>query len=110
MDEKPILGGFLKSFPAFLLRIAIAYSIFLVALYAFQRHLLHHPHRYDHERLIRTVQAEGGSLWPSDASYRGILFAAGNMQPRGTILLFHGNAGSALDRRYYVRHLLPLGF
>ncbi len=110
MDKKSILGGFLRSFSSFLLRVAIAYSIFLVVLYVFQGHLLYHPHRYDHETLIKSVQAEGGSLWPSDASYRGIFFATPNGQRRGTIMVFHGNAGSALDRGYYVQQLLPLGF
>ena len=110
MGTKSRAGGFLKSCPLFLLRVVIAYSLFLVALYVFQRHLLHHPDTYDHAVLIRNAQAEGGSLWPSDTAYRGILFANPNQDSRGTILLFHGNAGSALDRGYYVRHLLPLGF
>lgn len=110
MGKQSRAGGFLKRWPLFLLRVVLAYSIFLTALYIFQRHLLHHPHKYDHATLIRNTQVEGGSLWPSDTAYRGILFANPNQDSRGTIILFHGNAGSALDRGYYVRHLLPLGF
>jgi hypothetical protein len=93
-----------------LLRVAIAYALFLTVLYAVQRSLLHHPHTYDHATLIRHAQSQGGTLWPADGPYRGILFAAPALNVRGTILLFHGNAGSALDRGYYVRQFVPLGF
>lgn len=110
MGKQSAAGGFLKRCPLVLLRVVIAYALFLTALYIFQRHLLHHPHTYDHAALIRKTQVEGGALWPTDTAYRGILFANPNQDSRGTILLFHGNAGSALDRGYYVRQLLPLGF
>jgi uncharacterized protein len=110
MGKQSEAGGFLKRCPLVLLRVVIAYALFLTALYIFQRHLLHHPHTYDHAVLIRKTQVEGGALWPTDTAYRGILFANPNQDSRGTILLFHGNAGSALDRGYYVRQLLPLGF
>ena len=110
MSTQARAGGFLKRCSLVLLRVVIAYALFLTAVYIFQRHLLHHPHTYDHATLIRNVQVDGGALWPSDTAYRGILFATPNPDARGTILLFHGNAGSALDRGYYVRQLLPLGF
>ena len=110
MGTQASAGRFLSRCPRVVLRAVIAYALFLTGLYACQRQLLHHPHTYDHAALVRDTQRAGGALWPSDTAYRGILFAPLTPDARGTILLFHGNAGSALDRGYYVQQLLPLGF
>lgn len=110
MGTQASAGRFLSRFPRVVLRAVIAYALVLTALYACQRHLLHHPHTYEHAALVRHTLVAGGALWPDDTAYRGILFAPPNPAARGTILLFHGNAGSALDRGYYVQQLRPLGF
>lgn len=110
MGTQASAGRFLSRCPRVVLRAVIAYALVLTALYACQRQLLHHPHTYDHAALVRHTQRAGGALWPSDTAYRGILFTPLTPDARGTILLFHGNAGSALDRGYYVQQLLPLGF
>ncbi len=100
----------LRRCPRFLLSAVLAYALALAPAYLFQRSLLHHPDTYDHAALLRTTQVQGGALWPSDPAYRGLLFAPPTTPTKGTVLLFHGNAGSALDRGYYVQQLLPLGF
>ena len=110
MGTQASAGRFLGRCPRVVLRAVIAYALVLTAVYACQRHLLHHPHTYDHAALVRHTQRAGGALWPSATAYRGILFAPRTPDARGTILLFHGNAGSALDRGYYVQQLPPLGF
>jgi hypothetical protein len=50
-------------------------------------------------------------FWPSDKnSYSGFISTAENNHVRGTVIVFHGNAGTAADRTYYVEALEPLGY
>jgi hypothetical protein len=50
-------------------------------------------------------------LWPqTPADYRGLIAAREGPAPQGTIVLFHGNGGTALDRGFYVSPLGSLGF
>ena len=54
---------------------------------------------------------ENLSLWPaSSANYRGLIVAQDTPAPNGTIVLFHGNGGTALDRGFYLEPLMELGF
>jgi len=50
-------------------------------------------------------------FWPSGPEgYRGFIGTEGPAAPRGTIVVFHGNAGTAADRLYYLKALEPLGY
>ena len=50
-------------------------------------------------------------LWPADGTaYRGLVSAHPLGTTRGTIVVFHGNAGLAAYRLRYVQALEPLGF
>lgn len=50
-------------------------------------------------------------FWPSGPDdYRGFAAMVPDGTVRGTILVFHGNAGTASDRTYYVQALAPLGY
>jgi alpha-beta hydrolase superfamily lysophospholipase len=48
--------------------------------------------------------------WPDAESHVGFLPADVPAEPRGTFLVWHGNAGTALDRRYFARALGARGF
>lgn len=51
------------------------------------------------------------AFWPSGpAGYRGFVSPAGGGRSRGTVVVFHGNAGTAADRAYYAAALTPLGY
>ena len=53
------------------------------------------------------LAAKGLQFWPAGpADYRGYIDTGGREDIKGTIIVFHGNAGTAADREYY---LLPLG-
>lgn len=57
------------------------------------------------------LAAENMSLWRGEASdYRGLIAAGRNSAPNGTIVLFHGNGGTAFDRGFYMEPLTKLGF
>ena len=50
-------------------------------------------------------------LWPATAvDYQGLVAASDAPAPNGTIVLFHGNGGTALDREFYFEPLMKLGF
>lgn len=87
----------------------LIYLVLLALVFFVQRRLLYLPATTPpHERV---VQAAGLTFWPARAEpHRGFLAAEQPHTPRGTVIVFHGNAGSAADRSYYVRALAPLGY
>jgi alpha-beta hydrolase superfamily lysophospholipase len=76
-------------------------------LFLMQRQLLYYPGPPLPPE--QSLQAAGLALWP-DADYRGIGPAAGADYPNGTVVVFHGNAGTAADRAFYTRALGSLGY
>ena len=81
--------------------IIVTTSIYLavVAMMFFkQRSLLYLPSKFG----LTTEQADALSLkkWPDDIQYRGYLHDPTNAQR--TIVIFHGNAGEAAHRKYYL--------
>ena len=49
--------------------------------------------------------------WPADdGNYRGFISTLPGGHAKGTVIVFHGNAGTAADRDYYVQALAPLGY
>ena len=86
-------------------------GVLTVGMFLFQNALLYLPDRYELTTLLHRARAVGLDLWPSaDASYRGVMAASRVPEERGTVVVFHGNAGSALDRVPYVSALAPLGY
>jgi|LSQX01.1.fsa_nt_gb pimeloyl-ACP methyl ester carboxylesterase len=74
-----------------------------------QNHFLYYPGR----RLPTTGELGVLNLrfWPSGpAAYRGFIGAATIAAAQGTVIVFHGNAGTAADRAYYADALAPLGY
>jgi uncharacterized protein len=50
-------------------------------------------------------------MWPEQgAAYQGIVSKKGPANFKGTVMIFHGNAGSAISRRYYIAALETRGF
>jgi pimeloyl-ACP methyl ester carboxylesterase len=59
----------------------------------------------------RMLGYENMKLWQATASdYQGLIAASDAPAPNGTIVLFHGNGGTALDRGFYLEPLMELGF
>jgi pimeloyl-ACP methyl ester carboxylesterase len=49
--------------------------------------------------------------WQASATdYRGVVAFNEIAKPKGTVIVFHGNAGRAADRTYYVKTLSSLGY
>lgn len=99
--------------PLFILVVAllIAYCLAALFLYLGQNRFLYHPQRYLLEEAKERAQQLGLQTWPLGTP---MACAFVTLSPpdsvRGTFLVFHGNAGTALDRVDYVSDLQPLGF
>jgi uncharacterized protein len=60
------------------------------------------------EELLRTNHLK---LWQEVATdYRGIVAFSEIAKPKGTVIVFHGNAGKAADRILYIEALSALGY
>ena len=59
----------------------------------------------------KLLATENLKLWPATVlDYRGLISDSDVFAPNGTIVLFHGNGGTALDRGFYFEPLMKLGF
>jgi pimeloyl-ACP methyl ester carboxylesterase len=74
-----------------------------------QNDMLYYPSSYvpgQNELAAHHIQ-----FWPSGPDgYRGFVSTVRVTDPKGTIIVFHGNAGTAADRTYYVNDLPALGY
>jgi pimeloyl-ACP methyl ester carboxylesterase len=58
-----------------------------------------------------SLKANHLKLWQVSATdYRGVVAFSEIAKPKGTVIVFHGNAGKAADRTYYIGTLLALGY
>ncbi|MBI4633411.1 MAG: alpha/beta hydrolase [Deltaproteobacteria bacterium] len=60
---------------------------------------------------MEELAADAMEFWPSGPNgYRGFIGTAGIKDIKGTVIVFHGNAGTASDRIYYVKTLGALRY
>jgi uncharacterized protein len=94
-----------------LLRLGLYYIILVVIMTIAQNYLLYAPTKYTFLDLSYKGKLCGLSPWPVDSEeYLGLISRDPDQMKRGTVVVFHGNAGSALDRIYYSQALVKLGF
>jgi len=93
-----------------LLGAAALLALLAAALHLGQRALLYFPVRAPEDEAVRAAAREGLSPWrDGEGRLRGWRLATPPAAPRAVLLVFHGNAGAALDRAHYARSLAPLG-
>jgi uncharacterized protein len=77
----------------------------------FQDHLISLPQTLSADAVESRAAALGLVPWPAgQADVRGFLADAPATGTKGTVIVFHGNAGTALGRAYYVDSLTRLGY
>ncbi len=97
--------------PGILLRVLIIYVIVVLLAYIFQNRLIYLPHRTNLGQLKQAAHFNGLKLWPrEDTDYRGLIPDNSPSAAGGTVIVFHGNAGAAIDRQYYIPPLQKQGF
>ena len=80
------------------------YLLLALFIYFSQYSLLHHPQTYSLKDLTSFADANDIKLWPSTEQYLGLLKEPAGQPAKGTVIIFHGNAGSAANRTHYFRH------
>jgi pimeloyl-ACP methyl ester carboxylesterase len=74
-----------------------------------QYHMLYYPS--PHLPSASELAADNIAFWPlGPASYRGFIGTTEIRNIKGTVVVFHGNAGTAADRAYYVKALSSIGY
>ena len=101
-DWKPLRRGLWRFARPFL----IAYLLVVVGIASFQRKLIYFPARSSEEFLVRTAHAESLEPWRDES---GVLIGWVHRQKQRPItarfLVFHGNAGYAVNRAHYAASL-----
>ncbi|TAK60635.1 MAG: alpha/beta hydrolase [Methylobacter sp.] len=93
-----------------MLSILLTYFLLLLIVFLFQRKMIYFPNTYslDHQQLL--ADQAGLKLWPSTDNYLGLISKTPQTVSKGTVIVFHGNAGSATNRTYYLAPLEKLGY
>jgi pimeloyl-ACP methyl ester carboxylesterase len=99
-----------RNYKMFFVRMLIYVLILTALVYLLQGWLIYQPERYPVSELSQAAHLTSIRLWPtSDEEYRGLVRSRATGD-RGTIIVFHGNAGSAFHRLHYIEALERLGF
>ncbi len=87
----------------------IGYLIVCTLAYLFQRNMLYYPDtEYPDEKELKRI---GLKTWPETGSgYKAVVSLTPSGAGKGVVVVFHGNAGAAWHRYYYVQALEPLGY
>lgn len=84
--------------------------MFLLIIFLFQRELIYFPETYSQDRQTEIISSFNLKPLPVPENYRGYISQNKTIQSKGTVLVFHGNAGSARSRLYYIAALERLGY
>jgi pimeloyl-ACP methyl ester carboxylesterase len=94
-----------------MIRLPIFYVIIVCAMYFWQDFFIYHPSRSTPETIAQLAQNKNLRIWPDTIdTYRGFLSEGKSGKSRGTIVVFHGNAGNALNRLYFTTALNRLDY
>lgn len=88
-----------------ILKLGLACTIGLAGITMFQNRLLYFPA----PATVAEMAVGGLAAWPSAQDFRGLMAQPAGAA-RGTVLVFHGNAGHAGHRAYYAEVLTRQGF
>ncbi len=86
-----------------LLFVLVGYLVFCALVFVSQRKILYLPSQLQLSK-ERAVY-EGLEHWPDFENYRGFIALAEPTDVKGTVIVFHGNAGVAYHRSFYVNAL-----
>lgn len=91
-----------------ILALLVGYATLVVAACMLQRQMLYYPAlNAPSEAQLQTV---GLRFWPVADAYRGFVARETQDFAHATVVVFHGNAGAAWQREYYVKALQPRGY
>lgn len=86
----------------------IGYTALCSIVFLFQRKLIYFA---DATRLPQEqAKDEGLRYWPSFENFQGFISQTEPVDPKGTLIVFHGNAGTAYHRSFYAKALTNQNF
>jgi len=88
----------------------LVYLLLLLAAFLLQRKMMYFPTRFTPAAQEQLMTALNLLPWPSGGERRAMISRSPVENPKGTVLVFHGNAGAALHRAYYLDALQRLGY
>ena len=87
----------------------VGYGLLILLVFLMQRRMIYAPETS--RPTDSEAQTMGLHCWPNAADdFRGFVSADPSGHYRGTVVAFHGNAGSAWQREYFLHALEPLGY
>ncbi|MCK4899178.1 MAG: alpha/beta hydrolase, partial [Anaerolineales bacterium] len=86
-----------------LLYTLVGYLALCFVVFIFQRKLLYFP--YQNRFSEASAHNEGLRHWPSYDNFRGFINRKDPIDAEGTVIVFHGNAGTAFHRSFYAQAL-----
>lgn len=87
---------------------AIGYALLVLVVFLLQRNLIYFPDRK--KPPADELRSMGLQFWPDGSDFKGLISTGETRPTKGTVIVFHGNAGSAWHRHYYIHALEPLGY
>lgn len=93
-----------------MLSILLPYLLLLLVVFLLQRNLIYFPEKHSLIRQQERTDQLDLKLWPTPDPYLGLMSKSLDSDYKGTVIVFHGNAGSAIDRGYYFDALEKLDY
>lgn len=91
------------------IKLILIVSVMVLSSCNLQYSLLYYPSSFVPSK--EELAADNIQFWPSGPiGYRGFIGAAQIKDIKGTVIVFHGNAGTAADRVYYTAAMGSLGY
>jgi uncharacterized protein len=88
----------------------LIYLLILLAVFLLQRKMMYFPTRFTQGQQEELIAGLSLQPWPSTNELHGLMSRIPLTDAKGTMLVFHGNAGAALHRTYYIDALQSLGY
>ncbi len=88
----------------------LIYLMLLLAVFLLQRKMLYLPARFSQDQQDNILTQTNLQAWPNSNELRGLMSTNTRAQPKGTLLVFHGNAGAAIHRSYFIDAMQNLGY
>jgi len=90
--------------------ILLIYLLILLAVFLLQRKMMYFPTRFTQQQQEEKIASLNLQPWPSVSELHGMISRTPLNDAKGTVLVYHGNAGAALHRIYYIEALQSLGY
>lgn len=88
----------------------LIYLLILLTVFLLQRRLLYFPTRLNPEQQEELLSDLKLRPWPSTKDFQGLISKTPTSDVKGSVLVFHGNAGSAMHRTYFIDALQKQGY